>query len=844
MIELLEKKPFSQPLALPSRHFYAKNLDYHYPRHSPVSREVIRESLAVLGTYPILPQPSLSAPGNLLIPIKLDRQVTIPKIVEEITNMAQVLATNPASMRAEEDIAGRVLTVSKYMEIMGLTDLESIWNQAISKCPAADVKSIAKELLLDSMAMVGTNPATMFVLKKVDANEVSAYKSALALQQAIRSIQTPTTELLQQLVNKIKEWKKINTTEKQSLLTSALLQVSNLFYHAYVNPQTMAANYPVRIYGVFGTHNSPVLVKEYIPTLKQLLEQARQSQNIHLEMLAITALGKLGHHDAAKILVQVAEGAQQKEPMVRALAVYSMKRTAKRNPAMLINVLMAIINNPQEVAEVRIAALSILPWAQPRYSELQEIAVRSWIEPSKQVASFARSMLTSLQFTAEPELKPIAQKVRTILRLLQPTQYGLQFSKHFDLSNFVEYLLASVSSRASIVNSRTELVPARIETSTDLYLEALGEGLKLRTHSFKLYSQGFERVIDEILEQYTNYKVSSPETQAEINKIAQLINLKKRIAPQQMAFVQHNLMGFEYASLLRMNDVKNALQRIKQAFVSGEMKGRYACARNLVSLKVFGMNEAGFPIIGAIDHVTIFAASASYEKQGSDRATVAVTPAFISKIQADLTLISPFTNEAVTTGVSVFNQAILPLEGKAAWKKGEVELSLMMPKDAKQSGSNVEILTLRVVPFTARKNIDTIKPMSLAQDLKKIVSGQPLKKVTYTNHYCYDYPLHLLILYFKPCYLKCSYVFQFQKEFQGQSLIHSNIQAECDNTYVDFYSYWEKLRQHNIPSLLNVGSLESSVRYASVKVAIQPHSSQLSEMNLRLNLCKYLGPQI
>ena len=154
MIELLEKKPFSQPLALPSRHFYAKNLDYHYPRHSPVSREVIRESLAVLGTYPILPQPSLSAPGNLLIPIKLDRQVTIKKIVEEITNMAKVLATNPASMRAEEDIAGRVLTVSKYMDIMGLNDLETIWNQAISKCPAADVKSIAKELLLDSMAMV------------------------------------------------------------------------------------------------------------------------------------------------------------------------------------------------------------------------------------------------------------------------------------------------------------------------------------------------------------------------------------------------------------------------------------------------------------------------------------------------------------------------------------------------------------------------------------------------------------------------------------------------------------------------------------------------------------------
>ena len=77
MIELLQKRPFSQPLALPSRHFYAKNLDYHYPRHSAVSQEAIRESLAVLGTYPILPQPSLSAAPILLIPIKLEAQMTI-----------------------------------------------------------------------------------------------------------------------------------------------------------------------------------------------------------------------------------------------------------------------------------------------------------------------------------------------------------------------------------------------------------------------------------------------------------------------------------------------------------------------------------------------------------------------------------------------------------------------------------------------------------------------------------------------------------------------------------------------------------------------------------------------
>ena len=78
-------------------------------------------------------------------------------------------------------------------------------------------------------------------------------------------------------------------------------------------------------------------------------------------------------------------------------------------------------------------------------------------------------------------------------------------------------------------------------------------------------------------------------------------------------------------------------------------------------------------------------------------------------------------------------QAALPLHGKAAWTRGELDLSLMMPEETKQSGKNVEILDLRIVPYTARKNIETLEPMSQSQDLKKIVSGQPLKQVIYLS---------------------------------------------------------------------------------------------------------------
>merc|ERR1711962_276181 len=253
---------------------------------------------------------------------------------------------------------------------------------------------------------------------------------------------------------------------------------------------------------------------------------------------------------------------------------------------------------------------------------------------------------------------------------------------------------------------------------------------------------------------------------------------------------------------VRTQDVLRAYESIKQALASGEQKGRYAAARNLVSLKVIRMNEAGVPIAYRLDNPTIFAASASIEKRPGAIKKVVVRPVLASKVQADRVLISPFTNEAVTAGVSMSMQAALPLHGKAAWTRGELDITLMMPKETKQSGKNVEILDLHIVPYTARMNIGTLEPMSQSQDLKKIVSGQPLK--------------------------------QFQKEFQG--FVKGNIQTVSDNRHVDFYSYWEKLRQHNVPSLLTVGHLVSSVKMASIKLNIQPSMCELKEVNLKLKL--------
>ena len=68
--------------------------------------------------------------------------------------------------------------------------------------------------------------------------------------------------------------------------------------------------------------------------------------------------------------------------------------------------------------------------------------------------------------------------------------------------------------------------------------------------------------------------------------------------------------------------------------------------------------------------------------------------------------------------------------------------------------------------------------------------------------------------------------------------ITGDFTAETDNKLVDFTSYWEKIRQHNIFSFLSTGLIPSSVRMSSVRIAINPKMSELKEAVLKLRLCK------
>merc|ERR1712180_284685 len=328
-----------------------------------------------MGLTPLLPQPTLTqAPHNMLL--NLPKEKIIPQILEQIQKMAREVYQSPESCASKSDVAGKLSVLSLYMRSLSLTELEQVESKILAASRSTGMKTV-EQIFYDILPIVGTNPSTMLVTKIVS--------------YTIRNIRYPTQELMEELVKMVKS---TNVRSNKQLYTSSMLQLSNLFYHAYINPVTVRNNFPTKVYGVFGTKESPVLIEQFIPFL---VEEIQRTESEHVRLSAILALGKTGHLRGVKTLIKEIEHVVPvtSEPTKvtkcvarRTIAVNALKRVAKMNPTEIRPILISIIINPVESAEVRIAAVSVLPFSQPTTAELQKLAIRSWMEPSEQVSAF------------------------------------------------------------------------------------------------------------------------------------------------------------------------------------------------------------------------------------------------------------------------------------------------------------------------------------------------------------------------------------------------------------------------------------------------------------------------
>ena len=756
MIELIKKSMITDRISLPSQTRKEISIVYGFPEQhdlkNQISEDVIRQTVQMLGAPPVLPQPTLLDAPHPLFPMNTPRPELIKSIIAQVKNIVFDAFKAPLGISlSNHNVTGKLLRVSKAMEWLSYDELEQVWEATLIEQEVESMKN-AKELILDTIAMVGTNPATIFTLDKITAGEIAITKAIATIQSAIINVKTPTRELLRKLIFYLRLWRGDNSIfcascgicddlEKTLLVTPTLFQLSNLLYRAYVDPSTMVSNYPVRIYGIFGSKDSPILLDDYIPLLKEMLVESERDPSKEMKPVIITAIGKLGHPKALKLLVNVAQGIQGEEPMLRSLAVYSMRRLAIHNPTQIKVILLAMINNPFENADVRIAALAVLPWTKPSFAELQKIAIRSWYETSQQVVSFARSTFESLINNHEPELKTVGIKAKAALHMFKPTAYGLQYSKNFHASQLINYLLSSVNTKMAFTASKDEYLPTKISLQNNIFQDVLGAGFNINLNAYSVYSQGMENAIDCILrtrEIAGEILTASPNILKDLSNIAKEVKLLTRTAPDFKAFIMARNMGFEYAHQFSSRSLLEMVGALTGAISSTGLTenlrrgitGTFITASNLFSVTTIAPTTSGIPTIDRRDFASVTAGKGSIAGDiKSLQFNAKLLPTLNARYQSDFRIISVLSESYVGNGIAASVHASVPVEVDILMTKGELDVTLQPHITALDDPTRVEVISGLVLPYTVRQSVRSIEPYDMAQDMTKILGRIGLKQV-------------------------------------------------------------------------------------------------------------------
>ena len=691
-IELLREESNFSPIQTPSDLKERKSLIFEFPESNQhLNQQQQRQQQRLQQQHPdqsgimaVLPQPDLVKAPKTIYSVGISKDEIKQQVVSELKRIAVEVFESPESCSSSGDVAGHLVVISKYLQHMSLDELKTIKEEILNaNSHNEETRKATRRLFYFALSNVGSNPAIMLIKKDIESNELTGRLAANVLESAFRSIKTPTEDMLKELVQLVKNLKNLNWNEHQILSyrikdisSLASIHMSKLFYRACIHPVRRMTEFPVRVYGHFCSNESRVITDDWIPHLKSEIESSssRHQDDQQSRLTAITSLGKLGHINGLHTLVKVIDGRINATPLVRSVAVYSLKRVARLNPVMTKPILLSIIDNPAENTLVRIAAVSVLPWAQPSTAQLQKIAMRTWFEPSRQVAAFIYSTLKSLTTTEVPELKAVGLKASSVIQMAQPHNFGAQYSHNTNFADFVGYLKTAASKKISWVFNDENTIPSKIGVSNSFY----NPSFAVRGLSYSIYTQGMDQFLNKILFKLYDRNSESESVREQLEKITEQLQIELRHEKSTEMFIQSRIAGFEQLYVLNKEQLHETIQTAYKTILSNpEMlfesrKFEYTRALEVFNIQTAQPTSAGFLRMRQTVMPLVFSAKGSIQGEKPmdnllripTKVTLKLTPVFNTKVHTHVGVVCPFTRSFIGTGIDAAVHLATPVEVK------------------------------------------------------------------------------------------------------------------------------------------------------------------------------------
>jgi len=657
---------------------------------------------------------------------KMSRLLVIFKRIVEIAPMS------PESSHSGEDVTGSALLISRALSNFGLQDIKSLWQQIDASLPE-NLKLAAYHSFLDIVSISGTNPAIKFIIDEVKSSKLVGENAAMIVSNAIRSAKTPTKQLLKELIDLLKH---IAEQDNRNVISTVVLAVTRLIHKACIHETSSVMNFPAKTYGRFCDEKAPEITRDLIPFLAEKLFATRKT-DVNQLITYINALGNLGHDGAAIHLLKVIDdGSFDSHP--RSVAVYQLRRAASRNPALYRPIILQLIVNAAESDVVRMAAITILPHTWPTSVHLNELAIRTWWEPSNQVSAYITSTLRAL---ANPELERyskiyavISESAREAIKLAKPTDAGIQTSHNIMISHFLDTLKAAVNMKLQYVFSEEDELPR------NLFMKA---SVKSDTHKFNhmevaAHMEGGQFLLNKLYETYARFMLSEDEKSrmdTQRDYIKNIVNVESRRMRKPEAHITVKSLGLQRIFSLDSRMVEELLEKI--AIESIEALKMHK-VHSYEFMKIIDMNghnaliptESGLPVI--ISHSTplVVSGQAMADMELKDmrdmKAAVTIKPVVNYKQITQAGIFCPITKKFLSASVDASVHIALPLVTEVALKEGQLEVIIRTPED-QESQREKPVFDMRVKPYTTNYDIMSPSrvPISRSTDAKVIRSANP-----------------------------------------------------------------------------------------------------------------------
>lgn len=381
-------------------------------------------------------KPSLSGePETPLLPeyigyygqaIKTAKQINIVESVQKLAQKIGRELQQPRDMIKEDTLATYTI-LTRLVRTMNVEEIKQAGRELYTHSHKQDsYHSDAWKTYRDAVAQAGTGPAFMTVQDWILTKKIHGQEAATIVATIANSVRQPTTEYMRSFYVFAT---KPEVQKEQYLNDTAILSYSELVRKVVVDEEHSHNEYPVHAFGKFAEEYKEYVRSEFIPYLKQQLDHAIEKADSHKIHVYIRALGNVAHPEILSAFEPYLEGKKQVSQFQRLFMVMSLDQLVAVYPKVARTVLYKIYQNQGEETNVRVAAVYQLMKTQPPTDMLQRMAEWTNEDSDDYVNAAVKSSIEHIAQLQDSEYSDFAEAAQSAAPLLNPTTYGVQYSR-------------------------------------------------------------------------------------------------------------------------------------------------------------------------------------------------------------------------------------------------------------------------------------------------------------------------------------------------------------------------------------------------------------------------------